>query len=231
MRKLVALFLVVVTGFLLWRFVWSKQVRHEDTRVEATVNGQVLGSPRIPEFKLQFAPQFTYVGGHRFFIDGVDDTEQHYWIEADEKKKIKRMFWIQYRDYRYVPDSYEMDIWGRQWECAKNTQVPPSEEHNPNADHARMRTFLRSKGYTWPPEWMRFRMITANQKEQSQIMIWYMEDVELLVTRELDLKKMESGDKAEVARSAYVRQDPEDRKRWLDWNLEDRLQKNVKLVP
>jgi hypothetical protein len=230
MRKLIAVLLIVLAGFLLWRFVWSKQTRLEDTRVQATVKEQVLSSPRFPALKLQFAPEFKYAGGHRFQL-GTADAEQHYWIEADDKKQIKRMFWIQFRDARYNPDTeYEIDLWGYHWDCAKNMQGPPEEESDPEADHARMRAYLRSKGYSWPKGWLRLRMITSDVKEKEQIMVWFMEDATLLVTSALDLNRLQGGDKEEIARSAYVRQDPANPNRWLDWNSEERVMQRVKIA-
>jgi hypothetical protein len=237
MRKVIAIALVLLVGVLLWRFVWHQAPLPENTAIEAKVSGQVMASPRFPSVKLEFAPEFKYAGGQRFQQREAADAEQHFWIEADDHQTIRRMFWIQHQGY--LPNnnySYDEDdgdpqteYAGLRWLTATGVQTPPRDEPEPDADFSRMLAYLRSKGYTWPNSWLRYRLITTDEKARNQFMIWFMEDSDLIVTKEPDMGKLESGDKEEHAKMRYLHIDPANPKRWLDERIEPRMQQRIKI--
>jgi hypothetical protein len=44
-----------------------------------------LSSPRDPNVVLEFGSSFRHLGGQKFVLYGVADTEQHFFVEATQK--------------------------------------------------------------------------------------------------------------------------------------------------
>src|SRR5262245_43386148 len=64
-----------------------------------SVQGQVLTSPELPAVKLSFDKAFQYVGGHTFVLYDVARAEQHFFADADDQGRIKRLYWVQFEGY------------------------------------------------------------------------------------------------------------------------------------
>jgi len=69
-----------------------------------TVNGQVLTSRQSPVAPLAFDPAFQYVGGHRFILYNVANAEQHFFVEADNERRIQRLYCVQFEGY--LPENH-----------------------------------------------------------------------------------------------------------------------------
>lgn len=256
MRKLAALAFVGLIGVLLWRFVWNQTPPPEDTTLQAKVTGQVLDSPRYPKIKMEFAPEFKYVGGHRFHEKEVADVEQHFWIEAGDDKVIKRMFWIQQQGY--LPSNAftygaEEDLKEVQWGGLRFMVVKTLQARGSGGDGddavGRMRAFLRSKGYTWPESWMRARLIAIDENDRNQIMVWYGEDTQFTVIKSDEERAREAAVKAAVEKEVAKAGPPKNEKQkeaaqaakshadqmvvWHlqhDWDIEKRAQQRMKII-
>src|SRR5262245_66199034 len=61
-----------------------------------SVQGQVLTSPELPAVKLSFDKSFKYVGGHVFILYDVARAEQHFFADADDQGRIRRLYWVQF---------------------------------------------------------------------------------------------------------------------------------------
>jgi hypothetical protein len=230
MRKIIALALVLLVGMLLWRFVWQKAPQPERSAMEAKISAQRMASSRFPGVTLEFAPEFKYAGGQLFRQREAADVEQHFWVEADEHKTIRRMFWIQHQgflannDFTYESDEDpQFDYGGLRWLRAEGLQSPPLEEVDPESDFARMRTYLRAKGYNLPNTWMRLRLLTTDQQFRHQFMIWFMEDRELIAV------KKDSQSKEGETNNSHLKTDWEHPEWMLDWDIEKRMEDRVKL--
>src|SRR5262245_30206936 len=64
-----------------------------------SVRDQVLTSTEMPAVKLKFDKEFKYVDGQSFILYDVARAEQHFFVDADEKGRIKRMYWVQFEGY------------------------------------------------------------------------------------------------------------------------------------
>lgn len=145
-----------------------------------TVNGQVLTSAADPPLSLRVAAGFTYVGGHRFILRDVADAEQHFFADADGKKAVKRLYWIQFeqflpgRDGKYA---YENDAPRTLSGLTVRTNVRRfTEPPAPDSDRRRAYDFLMQAGLTMPGIATRARLVyLPNAAGRQEVMIIYVE--------------------------------------------------------
>jgi hypothetical protein len=119
-----------------------------------TVEGQALISTRLPAVRLEFDKEFRYVGSHALVLYNVAQAEQHFFVEADQDKRINRLYWIQFEGH--LPENNEkynykvsktIELGGLEFIAdayARNIKANPGR---PDSDGARARAFLDSKGY------------------------------------------------------------------------------------
>lgn len=125
-----------------------------------TVNGNVIASQNDPAAQIEVLPVATYVGAVRFVLFGAADCEIHLFVEADQSKRVKRLYWVQFEAYlpeqptlRYEPHRaysplemsglpfYQRARFGR-----------TSEAPQPGSDADQAYRLLKNNGYTLPPE-------------------------------------------------------------------------------
>ena len=75
----------------------------EYTGLGRTVSGNDLISDHDPAVILRFDPTFRHIGGQKFILYGVADTEQHFFVETTPDDKLKSVYWVQYE--AYLPDN------------------------------------------------------------------------------------------------------------------------------
>jgi hypothetical protein len=151
-----------------------------------TVEGQALISTQLPAIRLEFDKEFRYVGGHAFVLYEVAQAEQHFCVEADKDKHIKRFYWVQFEGY--LPGNNEkynykvsktINLGGLEFIAdayARNIKANPSR---PDSDGNRARAFLDSKGYRMASDeilWQRLVHLTDETK-RNELMIIYLEDL------------------------------------------------------
>jgi hypothetical protein len=151
-----------------------------------SVKDQVLTSKEMPAVKLQFDKEFKYVGNQSFILYEVAQAEQHFFVDADEKGRIKRMYWIQFEGYlpsnthtyrykatktvklgglEFIADAY-----------ARNIKDNPGRK---DSDGNRAREFMEKKGYQMgSDEVLSQRLVhLVDEKKRDELMIIYMEDL------------------------------------------------------
>jgi hypothetical protein len=74
--------------------------------VERTVRDNVLTSARLPQATIVVPHSFTYEGAVHWPLYNVADCELHAFVEADNKKKVRRLIWIQFEGY--LPDKPDL---------------------------------------------------------------------------------------------------------------------------
>ncbi len=127
-----------------------------------------------------------YVGSDRWVLYGVADCELHVFVEADERRRVERLYWIQFEGYlptqpelRYSPAAAQttttlagLDFFVRARFGA--TTEPPRA----GSDAEHVNALLKSKGYTLPPEMMNARFIHyVDERLRQELMIIYSEDL------------------------------------------------------
>ena len=110
------------------------------------------------------APGLVYAGTQTFELYGVATAEQHVFVELDGTR-IKRLLWVQFEGYHasntntYNYRDETVAHSGRTWHRRINAVQVPATEARPDSDGARMRAFLRAKGWRIGPELMTERLV------------------------------------------------------------------------
>lgn len=192
MKKAILLAAVlVIAGVALTHWYFSDRGRFttepELTGLERTVVGNDLVSERDPAAVLRFDPAYRYLGGHKFVLYGVADTEQHFFVATTDDDKLESVFWVQYEAYlpdkRYTYDYDDSPL--RQTlgdlEFYTDTEVfsyDPTVKRRRGTDGAMARQFLASKGYSYPREVAYARLVyLTDASRQKELMIIFMDDL------------------------------------------------------
>lgn len=155
------------------------------------VEGHIVAHPGTPALKVGVPATATYVGAERFTLYGVADCEIHVFVEADEQKRIRKLYWIQFEGYlpsrpdaryEYGENDRRMELWGQAaWMriFLSRTERPTRE----GSDSERVRSILTRAGYIAPPHLMMVRLVRLLDDPQgtgygrSELMMIYAEDM------------------------------------------------------
>ena len=152
-------------------------------------NGNDLISDSDPDVVLRFDSAFTHIGGQKFNLYGVADTEQHLFVEALPDGKVKSLYWIQYE--AYLPDnSYTYDYDSSPLRVNLNgyefhTDTAPGAYRPPpipprGTDGALVRQLLDSKGYEYPRDFLYARLVhLPDEARRKELLIIFLENLEL----------------------------------------------------
>lgn len=131
-----------------------------------------------------------YVGSERFTLYGVADAEIHVFVEADSKRRVRRLYWIQFEsflaglpDKRYdYSDNKRAELWGHvTW-----TGAGPRRTDSPGragSDREHVMALLARSGYVLPPETMSARLVQmlddpgGTGRGRDELMLIYGEDL------------------------------------------------------
>jgi hypothetical protein len=160
------------------------------------VKGQVLTSAELPAVNLKFDKELKYVGGQAFILYDVARAEQHFFVDADEKGRIRRMYWIQFEGYllgnthtyRYEATKtvkiggleFIADAW------ARNIKDNPGR---PDSDGSRARAFLEKKGHRMASDEVLSQRLVhlVDKQKRNELMVIYMEDLAAMKLTAKDL--------------------------------------------
>jgi hypothetical protein len=162
--------------------------------VSRKVKGLTLTSDETPRVRIRFGTEFKYAGGQSFVLYDVANAEQHFFVEADARGRVRRLYWVQFEGYlpsnahRYDYKSPKsVQIGGLDFFAdSQARQIPapdPALASRPankvsDGDHAR--AFLAAKGYRLASNealWQRLVHMT-DASNRSELMIIYLEDLE-----------------------------------------------------
>lgn len=154
--------------------------------IERTVKGKTLISNQYPNIEIELSGDFKYVGKFDFTIRDIAKGERYVFVEADKRKKIKRMFIAQFEEI--LPDSTE--IYRYNFERAQkfgshkfrqNTFAYSNNEsrkENPLGEGVLTEDFLKQKGYQLEDELMMSRFVTVPDAEKKrELILFYIENV------------------------------------------------------
>ena len=63
------------------------------------VKGQVLTSTRLPAIRMRFDKSLKYVGSQKFILYERAQAEQHFFVDADARGRVRRMYMLQFEGY------------------------------------------------------------------------------------------------------------------------------------
>src|SRR5215472_17008967 len=122
---------------------------------ERKITGNVIVSEHDPRVRIELPKSVQYAGADRWVLYGVADCELHAFVEADKRKTVQRLYWIQFE--AYIPSRPElhhtydsprhttiggMDFYVDTWLRSRGA---PKES---GSDREHIEALIRAKGYT-----------------------------------------------------------------------------------
>jgi len=180
---------------------WPRPFVHQATSAAAQaapvsrkVSGLTLTSDESPRVRISFGRGFKYAGGQSFVLYDVANAEQHFFVDADARGRVKRLYWVQFEGYlpsnthKYDYKSQNIvNIGGLDFFAdAQARQIPApdpalaSKPANKISDGDHARSFLAAKGLKLASNealWQRLVHMT-DASNRSELMIIYLEDLE-----------------------------------------------------
>lgn len=138
----------------------------QDLLPERVVKGSTITSHSDPAMRIELPHQAQYLGGDRWVLYAVADCEIHVFVEADAKKQVRRMYWIQFE--QFVPNRPELQHNYKPEELTKFAGMEmyvrarfgrSDEVAKEGSDLEHVQALVRAKGYSMPPEMMNARLV------------------------------------------------------------------------
>lgn len=162
--------------------------------VSRKVRGLTLTSAAAPRVRITFDKGFRYAGGQSFVLYDVANAEQHFFVDADARGRIRRLYWVQFEGY-LPSNAHKYDykspnvvrVGGLDFFAdSQARQIPApdpgraSQPANKISDGEHARSYLASKGFALASSealWQRLVHMT-DASNRSELMIIYLEDLE-----------------------------------------------------
>ncbi len=152
---------------------------------ERKVDGNVITSDREPKIRIELPQSVQYVGADRWVLYGIADCELHAFVEADDQKNVRRLYWVQFEGYlpskpdlKHTYDSPQHAVIGRMdfyvdtWVRTKDTAI------DPGSDREHIEALIKAKGYKMPAGMMYVRFVhLLDESKRRELMIIYGEDL------------------------------------------------------
>ena len=177
-KKILLLFFVFVCCLQLSIVAQQQQTRQ--------VKGQVLTSTSLPPIRIKFDDQFKHIGTQQFILYERAQAEQHFFVDADKQRRIKRMYMIQFEGYLpsvdatyNYPATETVKLAGQTYMVNAESVPNVSDvlKQNPQSDAARAVSFLENKGYQMNPA-VRFQRFVrlVDEAKRNELILIYIED-------------------------------------------------------
>ena len=156
MKKTLFLILTLAGSLLLSGFALAQSSAKTEASRTRLVKGHVLTSIYLPSIRVRFAKRFKYIGSQRFILYDRARVEQVFFVDADNQRRIKRMYMVQFEGYLPIVNAtYDYPVTkainlGEQTYIVDGESIPnvsAALKENPQSDVAHAASFLKSKGY------------------------------------------------------------------------------------
>ena len=174
----------------------AAQLATQSPQPERKVDGNVITSDHDPAVRIRLPNSADYTGADRWILYDIADCELHAFVDADAKKNVKGLYWIQFEGY--VPTRPELnttinsprhanlggkDFFLDTWVRTKNADVKPG------GDVEHIQALIESKGYHLPDAMMYVRLVhLLDEQMRKELMIIYGEDISPSGLTALDLQ-------------------------------------------
>jgi len=183
--------LLSLIATLLVAVSWGTEPRWQsngeiDKSQNRAVKGQVLISAALPAASLKFDNQFKYVGVQTFILYENARAEQHFFVDADEKGRIKRFYLVQFEGYLpHIKQTYQykvtkaVKIGGLEFIADAHASNMKDKPGRPNSDSSHAGKFLESKGLRMGSDDILAQRLVhvADEQKRNELMIVYVEDL------------------------------------------------------
>jgi len=151
---------------------------------ERVVNGNTITSGRDPALRIELPQAAQYVGNSRWNLYDVADCELHVFVEADERKLVQRLYWIQFE--AYLPSNthrYNYKFEEKLTHAGLEFDVRPrfgatNNPGKPGSDLEHVMALLAKGGFRAPAEMMNVRLVyLPDADRRKELMLIYAEDL------------------------------------------------------
>lgn len=192
MKKILIGFAVlVVAGIAVAHWYFSDRGRFttpaEYEGLARIPQGNQLTSAFDPPAILRFSPEYEYLGGQKFILYGVADTEQHFFVERRDDGRLKSIYWVQFeaylpgKPYKYHYEDSPLRLQLGDYPFFTDTAVfynDPNLKRRRGTDAAMVREFLASKDLGYPEQVVYARIVyLTDESKQKELMIIFMDDL------------------------------------------------------
>lgn len=157
-------------------------------------------SAQDPAVRIDLPAAARYVGVERWDLYGVADCELHVWVEADERKVIQRLYWVQFEEflpskpesrYRY-PFTKTAQLGGMEFDVRTRFGATGGQQR-PDSDGAHVDAMVKAAGYQLPKGTMNVRLVhLPDAEKRKELMIIYAENLDAMG---LSVAELEAGGK------------------------------------
>jgi len=182
-RRIFLVVAVLVSSSLLSSIAYAQADADSQTR---RVKGQVLRSASLPPIRIRFGNEFKYVGSQHFILYDRAQVEQHFFVDADKQRRIKRMYMVQFEGYLpNISGSYNYPV-TKTVSLAGQSYIADAEivpnvraaiKQDTQSDVARAASFLESKGYRVGEGIVFQRFVRlVDEAKRNEFILLYVED-------------------------------------------------------
>ena len=106
-RTIIIAAVVIIAGVAVAYWYFSDRGRFTTEPEYANLGRAVSDNDLISEYDpgviLRFDAAYRHLGGQKFVLYGVADTEQHFFVETSADNKLQSVYWVQFE--AYLPDN------------------------------------------------------------------------------------------------------------------------------
>lgn len=185
-----------LSALMAWLLACAPAHAQSGTPARAALGHTVI-STHDPDVRIELPASAAYVGTDLWLLKAyADNVELFAFVDADTKKHVSRIYWIQFEAYRpsrpelkHTYDSKRhailggMDFFVDTW--VQSTAAP----EEPDSDGAHLKALLSTAGYTLPKSMMSVRFVHLMDKARKELMFIYSEDTTATGFTADDLRK------------------------------------------
>lgn len=160
------------------------------------VKENVVTSAHDPAVRIELPRPAHYAGVERWDLYGVADCELHVWVEADERKVVQRLYWVQFEEflptkpdsrYRY-PFTKTTRLAGLEFDVRARFGATGGTPR-PDSDGGHVEAMLKAAGYQFPAGTMNVRLVhLPDAEKRKELMIIYIESLDAMGIAAADLE-------------------------------------------
>ena len=206
MKKTLLLIHAIASTLLLSSLALAQSPAKTESNQTRRVRRQVLTSTYLPSIRVRFDGRFKYLGSQRFILYDRAQVEQHFFVDADNQLRIKRMYMVQFEGYLpNVNASYDypatetVSLAGQTYlvNAESIPSVSAALKQDPQSDVARAASFLESKGYRISDSIMFQRFVRlVDEAKRNEFILLYVEDIGTGAAAETEKAKREFSSRA-----------------------------------
>jgi hypothetical protein len=206
MKKNLLLIHAIASTLLLSSLALAQSPTKTESNQMRRVKRQVLTSTYLPSIRVKFDKRFKYLGSQKFILYDRAQVEQHFFVDADNQQRIRRMYMLQFEGYLpNVNATYDyratetVNLGGHTYivNAESIPSVSAALKQDPQSDVARAASFLENKGYRISESIVFQRFVRlVDEAKRNEFILLYVEDPGTRSPAEIEKAKQEFSSRA-----------------------------------